>query len=68
MKKPLDIVEGGGWVERTIVGRPKTRLFLLLSVAWLIVSVPASFPFLDGWPKSFSELEFLAILLIAPHP
>ena len=53
---------------RTIVCRPKTRLFLLLSLAWLIVSVPASFPFLDGWPVEFSELELLAILLIAPHP
>jgi hypothetical protein len=68
MEKPLEIVHGGGWVARLIVGRPKTRLFILLSVAWLIVSVPASFPFLDGWPESFDELEFFAILLIAPHP
>jgi hypothetical protein len=68
MEKVLEIVDGGGWVVRKIVGRPKTRLFLLLSAIWLIVSVPASFPFLDGWPQSFSELEFLAILLIAPHP
>jgi hypothetical protein len=62
------IVHGGGWIVRTIVRRPKTRLFLLLSASWLVVSVPALFPFLDGWPKEFSEVEVLATLLIAPHP
>jgi len=68
MGKLLEIVHGGGWVVRQSVGRPKTRLFLILSLAWLVVSVPASFPFLDGWPQSFSEIEFIALLLIAPHP
>jgi len=68
MEKVSEIVHGGGWIVRTIVGRPKTRLFLLLSVSWLVVSVSASFPFLDGWPESFSEVEVLAILLLAPHP
>jgi len=68
MEKVLEIVDGGGWVVRKIVGRPKTRLFLVLSAIWLTVFVPASFPFLDGWPESFSEVEFLAILLLAPHP
>ena len=68
MDKVSEIVHGGGWVERLIVGRPTTRLFLLLSASWLVVSVPALYPFLDGWPKSFSEVEWLATLLIAPHP
>jgi len=68
MEKALEIVPDGGWVVRQVVGRPKTRLFLILSFAWLVVSVPASFPFLDGWPESFSEIELLATLLIAPHP
>ena len=67
-EKISEIVAGGGWVVRQVVGRPKTRLFFILSVAWLVVSVPASFPFLDGWPESFSEIELLATLLIAPHP
>ena len=62
------IVDGGSWVVRQVVGRPKTRLFFILSLAWLVVSVPASFPFLDGWPQSFSEIELLATLLIIPHP
>lgn len=53
---------------RQTVRRPRTRLFFLLSVLWLIVSAPASFPFLDGWPESFTEVEWLAIILIAPHP
>ena len=68
MQRPVEIVHGGGWIVRPIVARPKTRVFLLLSVTWLVVSAPASFPFLDGWPKSFSEVEWLAILLITPHP
>ena len=68
MGKVMDIVDGGGWIVRRIVSRPKTRLFTLLSALWVVVSVPATFPFLDGWPQSFSEIEFLALLLIAPHP
>jgi hypothetical protein len=68
MEKPLEIVHGGGWVVRLIIGRPKTRLFLLLSASWLVVSIAALFRLLDGWPKSFSELELLATLLIVPQP
>jgi len=68
MGKLLEIVADGGWVVRQVVARPKTRLFFILSFAWLLVSVPASFPFLDGWPESFSEIELLATLLITPHP
>jgi hypothetical protein len=68
MEKPLEIVHGGGWVVWLTVGRPKTRLFLLLSASWLVVSVPALFPFLDGWPQSFEEVEVLASVLMAPHP
>ena len=67
-EKISEIVAGGGWVVRQVVGRPKTRLFLSLSLAWLGVSVPASSFFLDGWPGSFSAIEFFALLLIAPHP
>jgi hypothetical protein len=43
-------------------------LFLLLSASWLVISVPALFPFLDGWPQSFEEVEVLATVLMAPHP
>ena len=68
MGKLSEIVAGGGWVVRRSVGRPKTRLFVVVSLAWLAVSVPAGFVFFGGWPGSFSAIEFVALLLIAPSP
>jgi hypothetical protein len=36
-------VADGGWVKRKFYGRPRTRLFTLLSLFWIAVSVPAGF-------------------------
>jgi hypothetical protein len=68
MKLSAQIVHGGGWVTRQIVGRPRTRFFGFLSAIWLPVSVCASFPFWDGWPQAFGELEWLCSALLAPQP
>jgi len=67
--KSSNIVHGGGWVRRQSVGRPKTRLFAFLSLVWLGVCVCASAPFwLDNWPPTFSDGEWLCLLLMLPEP
>ena len=68
MKSKAQIVHGGGWATRQTVGRPRARFFGLLSVIWLLVSLCASFPFWDGWPQSFGELEWLCCALLVPQP
>ena len=46
-----------------------TRLFTMLSVVWLAVSVIASIPFwLDSWPPPLSSLEWLCIFIMLPEP
>jgi len=68
MKLQSDIVEGGGWITRQTVGRPRARFFGFLSVIWLFISIGASFPFWDGWPQSFGYMEWLCSVLLVPHP
>ena len=68
MKSHSDIVEGGGWITRQTVGRPRARFFGFLSIIWLGVSIGASFPFWDGWPQSFGYLEWLCSALLVPQP
>jgi len=68
MKSREQIVHGGGWVRRQTVGRPKARLLTLISVIWLGVSICASIPFWDGFPESFSGLEWLCVLLVLLEP
>ena len=68
MKSQSDIVEGGGWITRQTLGRPRARCFGFLSVVWLLVSICASFPFWDGWPQSFGYSEWLCGVLLAPQP
>jgi hypothetical protein len=68
MKSSSSIVHGGGWHKRQTMGRPKARLFGLLSVVWIAVSIVWSFPFRHGWPKSFGPLEWLSVLMLALHP
>lgn len=68
MKSSNQIVEGGGWVTRQTVGRPRARFFGFLSVIWLGVSLCASFPFWDGWPESFGSLEWHCGALLVPQP
>lgn len=68
MKSHSHIVAGGGWVTRQSMGRPRARLFGFLSVLWLGVSICASFPFWDGWPHAFSELEWVCGALLIPQP
>ena len=48
--------------------RRKARFFSLLSCLWLLVSVGASFPFWNGWPESFSDLEWFCTMLIVLEP
>ena len=67
MRSHSDIVEGGGWIIRQTVGRPRARLFGSLSVIWLLLSICASFPFWDGWPQSFGYLEWLCSALVVPQ-
>ena len=56
-------------MTRQEIGKPKTRLFVLLSVIWLGVSLVNSIPFwLDDWPPSFSGVEWFSILLMVPLP
>ncbi len=44
IKKSGDnFVANGGWVKRRFYGRPRTRLFTLLSLLWIPVSGPAAF-------------------------
>jgi len=68
MKSSIQIVEGGGWMRRQTVGRPRARFFGFLSVIWLGISLCASFPFWDGWPESFSYLEWIGCALLVPQP
>jgi len=68
MKSSAQIVDGGGWLTRQAIGRPRARFFGLLSFIWLGVSVGASFPFWDGWPPSFGWLEWLCGALLVPQP
>ena len=68
MKSSVQIADGGGWLTRQTMGRPRARLFGVLSFSWLWVSVCASFPFWDGWPQSFGRLEWLCSALLVPQP
>lgn len=68
MKSCTHIVCGGGWIQREKTKRPLTRLFSLLSLLWLGVSVGASSVFWEGWPRSFGLVEWVCALLLMPHP
>ncbi len=68
MKTNSSFVHGGGWIRREVIGRPKARFFGFLSVVWLLVSVCASIPFWCPWPQRVTDLDWLCVLLIAPHP
>lgn len=68
MKSHSHIVDGGGWITRQAVGRPRARFFGFLSILWLGVSLGASFPFWDGWPESFGYWEWLCSALLVPQP
>ena len=68
MKSQSHIVEGGGWVTRRTLGKPRARFFGFLSVVWLAVSIWASFPFWHGWPQSFGYWEWLCSALLVPQP
>lgn len=68
MKSNAHIVDGGGWIPRQTVCRPKARFFGFLSAIWLLVSFCASFPFWNGWPESFGYLEWLCGGLLVPQP
>ena len=68
MKSHSEIVEGGGWVTRQTLRKPRARFFGFLSILWLCVSIFASVPFWEGWPQPFGYLEWLctALLLLQP--
>lgn len=69
MKSITHIVSGGGWIKHQYVIKPRTRMFVMLSVLWLAVTVCASFSFmLHEWSQSFSALDWLCLLLMAPEP
>ncbi len=64
MESYPDNFETGSWTVREVVRRPKARFFTLLACLWFIVAAGASFPFWQGWPESFSGLEFFCVLLL----
>ena len=68
MESYPDNFETGSWTVRETLRRPRTRFFTLLSCVWLMVAVGATFPFWDGWPKSFSGMEWLCGLIIGLEP
>jgi hypothetical protein len=68
MKSESKIIAGGGWIIREVVGKPRARLFAAFSLGWLSVSIFASRPFWDGWPRSFGWHESLSSLLLLPEP
>src|ERR1043166_5023687 len=68
MKLSIQIVEGGGWMTRNTVGRPRARFFAFLSLIWLVASLCASLPFWDGWPDSFGYLAWLGSAVLVPQP
>jgi hypothetical protein len=54
-----------GWIRRTVVIRPKTRLFAVLSVAWCLVSfTPATLLFSHqiAWTSTIGIVSWLFIL------
>jgi len=67
MKSTSHFVANGGWVTRQTMGRPQARFFGSLSLICSIISICASFPFLDNWPESFGYLEWLCALLLVPQ-
>ena len=67
--KPNHFVEGGGWTKHQSVGRPKTRLFAMLSLLWLVPSVLAVLAFYKfDWHTSFSDGEWMGVLIPLPEP
>jgi hypothetical protein len=68
MNPNAHIVEGGGWITRQTVGKSRTRFFGFLTIIWFLISICTSFPFWDGWPQSFTGLDWLCTLLIVPQP
>jgi hypothetical protein len=64
MKSNTPIVEGGGWIVRHTVGRPKARFFSFLSIAWLLVSILATVPFQGDFSHIWEPLEWLCGILI----
>ncbi len=64
MRSISAIVHGGGWLTHETTGRPWARFFGFVSFLWIAISVGASFPFWDGWPKSFGYLEWLCVVLL----
>src|SRR2546423_2062842 len=63
-------VEGGGWVDRQIMGRPKTQFCGFLSLIWCPISLIGLHPFLEmsGNGVFIFDNEMLLGLLILPHP
>lgn len=64
MKSNIPIVEGGGWITHQTTTRPRARFFGFVAVIWLAVSLCAASVFWNGWPSSFSYLEFLGIAVL----
>ena len=69
----------GGVVKRQLLGRPRTRLFTLLSLLWIVVSLPALFIVFAGigrwnqatsWPEKLRSVAFeqwIGLFLILLH-
>ena len=61
-------VKGGGWIKHQSVGRPRTRLFAILSLIWLIPSSLLVASLIQGgWPASFSDPKWFCVLLLIPE-
>ena len=68
MNADSEIVQGGGWIARQVLGKPKARLFGFLAVVWLFIALSASIPFWDGLSNIFFLADWLCLFLIAVEP
>lgn len=68
MQPKAGFVDGGGWVTRQTFGRPKTRFFVLLSVAWSVVCVLGGALVWNDWAHlpAFHRWACVLVLAIAP--
>ena len=67
MKPNSDFVNGGGWILRQTVGRRKARIFLLLSLSWVVVSVYAGMLMCSSWVELSTFYWWGCILALALH-
>lgn len=67
MKAGSRFIAGGGWQVGAVFGRPKLRRFGMLSLAWLLVALPATVVLVNGLEAGCSALGWTCVALIVPE-